>query len=254
MDWQTFIAAPLPSPPQKLAPAYLLVQLLDYERAHFLLDKRSPPRLFYERAHIMRITAEAKSETRQRILSAAIDLLMADGWHDTTTRAIAAAAGIATGTLFNYFPTKEAIAADLIAEALQSAAESSSARQGEEPSLEADLFTLVWSGLSNLRTFRKFLGPALETIFSPLARPSPNSAGDTIRVDHLELVEATVASHGFRGALSVVAAQLYWTLYLGVFAFWAADDSPGLEDTLALLDRSLKLFVASLHTDQGGEQ
>ncbi len=126
----------------------------------------------------MRITAEAKSETRQRILSAATGLLMADGWHDTTTRAIAAAAGIATGTLFNYFPTKEAIAAELIAGALQNAAESFSGKEGEELSLEADLFTLVWSGLSNLRKLRKFLGPASETIFSPLARPSPNSAGD----------------------------------------------------------------------------
>jgi AcrR family transcriptional regulator len=201
----------------------------------------------------MRITTMAKSETRQRILSVAIRLFRADGWHATTTRAIAAAAGIATGTLFNYFPTKEAIAAELIGATLQKAAESFSGKEGEELSLEADLFTLAWSGLSNLREYRKFLGPAAETIFSPLARPSPNSAGDAIRVDHLELVEATVASHGFRDGLSLVAAQLYWTLYLGVFAFWAADDSPGQEDTLALLDRSLKLFVGSLRTDRGDE-
>jgi AcrR family transcriptional regulator len=200
----------------------------------------------------MRVTAEAKTETRQRILSAATGLFLSDGWHNTTTRAIAAAAGIATGTLFNYFPTKEAIASDLIAEALQKDAESFAAREGEELSLEADLFTLVWSGLSTLREYRKFVGPASETIFSPLARPSSNSAGDAIRVDHLELVEATVGRHGFR-ALSIVAAQLYWTLYMGVFAFWAADDSPGQEDTLALLDRSLKLFVASLDADRRGE-
>ena len=201
----------------------------------------------------MRITAEAKFETRQRIVSAAIRLFSAVGWHDATTRAIAAKAGIATGTLFNYFPTKEAIAAELIAEAMQRASESFSAKEGEELPLDADLFTLVWSGLSNLREYRKFLGPAAETIFSPLARPSPNSAGDAIRIDHLELVEATVARHGFRDGLSLVAVQLYWTLYLGVFAFWAADDSPGQEDTLALLDRSLKLFVASLRTDRGDE-
>src|SRR5215469_5654632 len=108
----------------------------------FLLDSRPSRQLFYERAHIMRITAEAKSETRQRILSEAIRLFRADGWHDTTTRAIAAAAGIAAGTLFNYFPTKEAIAAELIAEAMQRAAESSSSTDGEELSLDADLFTL----------------------------------------------------------------------------------------------------------------
>jgi len=197
----------------------------------------------------MRITAEAKTVTRQRILEAATGLFKASGWNDTTTRGIAVAAGIATGTLFNYFPTKEAIAAALIAEALHRASEECSPGRSKEMSLEADLFTLIWSGFSNLREFRKFLAPASETIFSPLARPSPDSPGDAIRVDHLELVEATITRHGFPGPRPAVTMQLYWTLYLGVFAFWAADDSPGQEDTLALLDRSLKLFVASLRVD-----
>ena len=199
----------------------------------------------------MRITAKAKTVTRQRILEAATGLFKANGWNDTTTRGIAVAAGIATGTLFNYFPTKEAIAAALIAEALRCASAEFSPGRSEEMSLEADLFTLIWSGFSNLREFRKFLAPASETIFSPLARPSPDSPGDAIRVDHLELVEATINCHGFPGPRPAVAMQLYWTLYLGVFAFWAADDSPGQEDTLALLDQSLKLFVASLRIGQG---
>jgi AcrR family transcriptional regulator len=189
----------------------------------------------------MRVTAEAKTETRQRILDAATELFQTEGWHNTTTRAIAVAAGIATGTLFNYFPTKEAIAATLVADALQGST------RGDQSSLEADLFTLIWSGLSKLRNFRNFLGPAGETIFSPLARSSPQSPGEAIRIDHLELVETTIGAHGFPGPLSAVALQLYWTLYLGVFAFWAADDSPGQEDTLALLDQSLKLYVASLN-------
>jgi AcrR family transcriptional regulator len=199
----------------------------------------------------MRITAEAKTVTRQRILEAATSLFKVEGWQNTTTRGIAVAAGIATGTLFNYFPSKEAIAAAIIAEAFRRAGEEFSAGHREERSLEADLFTLIWSGFSNLREFRKFLAPASETIFSPLARPSPDSPGDAIRVDHLELVEAAITAHGFPGPRSTVAVQLYWTLYLGVFAFWAADDSPGQEDTLALLDQSLKLYVTSLHMDQG---
>ena len=194
----------------------------------------------------MRITEEAKNETRQRILQAATSLFKSEGWQKTTTRSIAIAAEIATGTLFNYFPTKEAIAAALIAEALKRASEGIPARQAGENLLEANLFTFIWSGLRNLREFRKFLAPACETIFSPLARPSPGSPGDAIRVDHLEMVDEIVTYHGFPGPRSAVAVQLYWTLYLGVLAFWAADDSPGQEDTLALLDQSLRLFVLSL--------
>ena len=196
----------------------------------------------------MRITAQAKTETRQRILQAATKLFKSEGWHETTTRGIAVAAGIATGTLFNYFPTKEAIAAELIGAGLRRARESFLAEADANATLEANLFSLIWSAFLNLREFRAFLAPAAETIFSPLARSSPDSPGDAIRVDHLEHVEEIIRLHGFPGPRSAVTMQLYWTLYLGVFAFWAADDSPGQEDTLALLDQSLKLFVTSLST------
>jgi hypothetical protein len=36
---------------------------------------------------------------------------------------------------------------------------------------------------------------------------------------------------------------LYWTLYLGVLTFWGNDPSPNQEDTLALMDQSLAMFV-----------
>jgi len=204
----------------------------------------------------MRITAEAKTETRQRILRAASSLFVMEGWHATTTRAIALEAGIATGTLFNYFSTKEGIAVSLVADSLERAADAFRAGRREQDSLEADLFLLIWSGLRSLREFRKFLGPAVETIFSPLARQSLESPGDAIRVDHLELVQEVITSHGLPPTLPSVTMQLYWTLYLGVFAYWAADDSPGQEDSLALLDQSLKLFVASVESlgiDRQGE-
>jgi hypothetical protein len=45
--------------------------------------------------------------------------------------------------------------------------------------------------------------------------------------------------------------QVYWTLYLGVFAYWAADESPHQEDTMALLDHSLRLFAGSLAGSKG---
>src|SRR5580704_13785053 len=112
----------------------------------------------------MRITSQAKAATGQRILQSAAELLRTAGWEATTTREIAAAAGIANGTLFNYFPCKEAIAAALIAQALETS------HPAEGSSLEEDLFSLIWGGLKSLREYRDFLGPAAETIFSPLAQ------------------------------------------------------------------------------------
>ena len=194
----------------------------------------------------MRITAEAKVATNQRILEAAARLFRTSGWENTTTREIASAAGIATGTLFNYFPTKEAIAAVLISESLEKADEDFTRAADDDASLEEDLFRFVWSGLKRLREHRGFLGAAAETIFSPLARSSPERSGDAIRVRHLETVERIVAVHRPGQPLRAVSLQLYWTLYLGIFAYWAADRSPKQEDTLALLDQALKLFLAAL--------
>jgi AcrR family transcriptional regulator len=200
----------------------------------------------------MRITAEAKIATGQRILETAARLFTTAGWESTTTREIAAAAGIATGTLFNYFQCKEAIAATLISEELAQARQEFEDRPRDQESLEEDLFSFIWTGLKRLRGYRKFLPPAAETIFSPLAQFSPERAGDSIRVNHLEAVERIVSGHGIAGPLPAVTMQLYWTLYLGVFAYWAADASPNQEDTLALLDQSLKLFIASLRREKSG--
>jgi AcrR family transcriptional regulator len=193
----------------------------------------------------MRITSEAKAATAQRILQSATELFRSTGWEATTTREIAASAGIANGTLFNYFPCKEAIATALIAEALEMADREFVERQRDSISLEEDLFSLIWGGLKRLRQYRDFLGPAVETIFSPLAQFSEKT-GDAIRVHHLGMVEQLVCEHGGTVPLPALRLQLYWTLYLGVFAHWAADRSAHQEDTLALLDQSLKLVVPAL--------
>jgi AcrR family transcriptional regulator len=65
---------------------------------------------------LMRVTAETKAATRRQILQVSRRLFAEKGFDSTTTRDIALAAGTATGTLFNYFPTKEAIVACLAAE------------------------------------------------------------------------------------------------------------------------------------------
>ncbi len=195
----------------------------------------------------MRVSFQTKVDTRKRILEVAAWLFAKDGWENATTRSIAVEAGIATGTLFNYFPTKEAIAATLISQELAEAKEEFSARRRGEESLEEDLFSFIWTGLRQLKPSRKFLASAVEAVLSPLARFSPEHPGDSIRTEHLEAVEQLIVGHGVAGPLPAVTMQLYWTLYLGVLAYWAADASPHEEDTLALLDQSLKLFVASLH-------
>ena len=193
----------------------------------------------------MRITAEAKLATRSRILEAARDCFSKAGFEAATTRDIAAAAGIAAGTLFNYFPAKEAIATALVAEALGEARRRFE-RHPRGESLEEDLFALIAAELRGLRPHRDYLRPVLDTALSPLARAEASPEGEAIRVEHLETVGRLIAARRPETTLSPMALNLYWTLYTGVLAYWVCDASPHQEDTLAVLDHYLRAFVASL--------
>jgi AcrR family transcriptional regulator len=57
----------------------------------------------------MSLRAQKKAATLRAILDAAARLFAERGYAQTRTRDIAQAAGIATGTLFNYAPTKERV-------------------------------------------------------------------------------------------------------------------------------------------------
>jgi AcrR family transcriptional regulator len=53
---------------------------------------------------------------REKILGAAAKILLRDGYAALTIRAVADACGIAVGTVYNYFPSKEMLAAGVILE------------------------------------------------------------------------------------------------------------------------------------------
>jgi AcrR family transcriptional regulator len=194
----------------------------------------------------MRISAEAKEVTRRMILAAAQELFRTVGFDATTTRDIAKAADIATGTLFNYFPTKEAIVTCLVMEAQPIAAPIDHA---EYDTLEEALFAHAANSMRLLKPYRKFLLPLLETTWSPLANAAPEDAGQALRTVHLEAVDRLARPFIDAQRLTPVASQMYWTLYLGVLAHWINDKSPKQEDTLALLDHSIAMFVGWLRAD-----
>jgi len=197
-----------------------------------------------------RITEQAKKATRRRIIEAASDLFKGKGFAEATTREIALGAGIATGTLFNYFPTKVDIVMNLMMTALDRAAGDFAKQQRQGASLEEDLFLNVSTGLRRMKVHRKYIGPALETTMSPLASSSTSEQAAAIRVAHLETVQRTISKHDLAPPVWTVAIQLYWTLYIGVLAFWVDDSSPKQEDTLATLDQSIAMYVSWLRERQ----
>jgi len=194
----------------------------------------------------MRVTAETRAATRERILAAARQLFAGNGCEAATTRDIARKAEIGVGTLFNYFETRESIVAALAAETVAAVQKDYARNASEADSLEEELFAFVAAGFRKLKPLRKQLPLVLETALSPLSAVG-NGEAQTLRVLHLETVNRLSRRHNVRD-LSPVALQMYWSLYTGLLLFWANDKSPRQEDTLALLDHSMDMFAGWLRS------
>lgn len=195
----------------------------------------------------MRVTAETKAATEQTIRNSALRLFSRHGVEATGARDIAKDAGIAVGTLFNYFPSKEALAARLVADQLDST-------PNPEPpiasSLEAELFALIAADIRALKPVRSFVADVLESGFSPFDHTLRESGQfhslAEIRAQKLFDASAVLVRYGHHASVGAALMHLYWALYLAVLSFWCADKSPNQEDTWALLDHSTRMFVAGL--------
>jgi AcrR family transcriptional regulator len=192
--------------------------------------------------------AQNKEAIRKRIVTAALSLFQTKGFDATTTKAIARKAGIAEGTVFNYFKTKEDIALYFFELEVDQAiaAVRSNPRLRKAP-LEEKLFTLVHSQLEFLAPYERFIGAAFIHALKP-ASPLGIFSHRAQELRHRyvgfvqELFEQSLPKH----PLTWVAPDAFWIYYLGVLLYWLHDSSPGKQNTLAFLDRSLSIGISVL--------
>jgi len=198
--------------------------------------------------------AENKKAIKERIVKAALTLFQTRGFDETTTKAIARKAGIAEGTVFNYFKSKDDIALHFFEQEVDQAmaAVRDNPRLKKAP-LEEKLFTLVHSQLEYLAPYERFIGSALIHALKPSSPLGPFShRAMELRHRYLrfveELIEESIPKK--RNPLGFLAPEVFWIYYMGALLFWLYDTSEGKKHTLAFLDRSLSMGAAMLR--QGG--
>lgn len=195
--------------------------------------------------------AQNKQEIRERIVKAALSLFQTKGFDATTTKAIARKAGIAEGTVFNYFKSKDDIALYFFEQEVDQAMATvrESPRLRKAP-LEEKLFSLVHSQLEFLAHHERFIGAALIHALKPASPLGPFShRAQELRHRYLgfveKLIEEAEPKHQ-RSPLTFFAPEVFWIYYLGVLLYWLYDTSEGKQNTLAFLDRSLNVGVSML--------
>ena len=195
--------------------------------------------------------AGKKEATRARIVAAALVLFRTRGFDATTTKAIARKARVAEGTVFNYFPTKEDIALFFFAQEVDQAigAVQKNTRLKKAP-LEEKLFALVQTQLELLAPHERFIGSAFVQALQPGSKLGVFSpAAQALQFRYLAFVQELVDEAIRRGELAPSGwwtPQVFWIYYLGVLLYWLHDTSPSKQQTLAFLDRSLKIGIAIL--------
>ena len=195
--------------------------------------------------------ARHKAATRRRIVAAALALFQTKGFDATTTRAIARRAGIAEGTVFNYFQTKEDIALHFFEDEIDHAIAAVRANPPlRHAPLEEKLFALVQQQLEYLAPHERFIGAAFVEALKPGSRLGLFSpSAQALQYRYLAFVQELVDEAIRRGEMTAAGwwtPHVFWIYYLGILLYWLHDTSPGKQQTLAFLDRSLKIGVAVL--------
>jgi len=115
-----------------------------------------------------------KERTRNAILEAALLLFSQKGFYRTTTKAISAKAGIAEGTLFNYFRTKEDLALYFFERELDGLTRwfAQEERLRRAP-LPEKLFAIIHRHLDRISPYEEFIGAVYLRALQPVSKLSP---------------------------------------------------------------------------------
>jgi AcrR family transcriptional regulator len=185
-----------------------------------------------------------KERTKERILSAALQLFREKGLEGTTTKEISKRSGIAEGTLFNYFKTKEDLALYFFQKETEDLIQwfRADARLQKAP-LAEKLFAIIHRQLEYIEPYEDFIGAVFCRSLQPTSTLSPLSfESQELRLKYLRFIREILAEAEEKeevprvGGLGAYAVGLF---YLGVVAYWLQDGSRRKQKTLALLDRAL---------------
>lgn len=173
--------------------------------------------------------------TRKKLVRAALDLFTTHGYHATTTPAIAARAGVAEGTIYRHFPSKEALLNEVFREAQRWA--SQLVREGE-----------VEKGVKVPERLRRIANRLLATAHSDpaqvrmLLRPRDDVELDEKSRDALREFRAVlaqvVATGKQEGTVRTGSAELWSAVWLALVGFavdrvtareWAPDNALAIQ-------------------------
>jgi AcrR family transcriptional regulator len=208
----------------------------------------------------MSLRESHRERTKRQILDVALALFQEKGFRQTTMRDIADRAGIALGTTYNYFPTKEHLALYFFEAALERVLARHRREALAAASLEEKVFLLISLELEEVEPYREILPVIVTQAMVPTSPLHPYSLeSQRLKNRHLEYVAELVREAIGRGELPALGYEsmmlsAFWVFHLGMVMFWLNDESPGKEDTWVLLDKSIRFVLGALRGERDARE
>ena len=193
----------------------------------------------------IRATSEA---TRAQILKTALESFRRLGMEAATMREIAKAAGVALGSAYYYFPSKEAIVLAYYDNVQAEHRERVQAQMMEGPhNLVQRLQVAFHSKLDILRGDRKLLGTLFRYTGEPEHPLSALGAGTRKnREDSIAVFALALGDERLPDDVQTVLPVTLWALHMGILLYFIYDDSLNQERTRKLCDGLLQLVARAL--------
>ena len=194
--------------------------------------------------------ATAKAEaSRDKILSAALELFRTRGFDDTTMRDVAAEAGVATGAAYYYFQSKEELVMAFYLRTAEEMRDILPPELAKTRDLKKRIRLVLDLKFDQFRPYRKFLGALIRSAIDPASPLSP--FGDetaSIRDEAIEWFRVAVGESGeaIPKDLAPSLPRLLWLYQMGLILFWTYDRSPKQSRTTTLMEGTLDLIVRGI--------
>ncbi|HEX6912755.1 MAG TPA: TetR family transcriptional regulator [Longimicrobium sp.] len=190
----------------------------------------------------------AKGEqTRALILETAVQMFMERGYEETTMRAIAERAGVALGSAYYYFRSKEQLIQGFYARTHEEHLAACAHVLRTERTLRGRLHGVMAAKLRTAEPYHRFSGVLFRTAADPESPLNPFSAESLpTRLEAIAVFAEVVRGAEDRkipGDLEKDLPELLWTYHMGVILFWIHDRSPGRVRTWRLMERTVDLVA-----------
>lgn len=198
----------------------------------------------------MKISQKQKTVNRDAIIRAAVDVISENGFKSSTMRHIASVAGIGDATIYNYFPTKEAILFAYYEEHIKGCIKAlKKVAEFHTFTLQEQLQTLFETGLGHYLADREFVAATFHKVLLSGSRDwdraKPIRAAFLAAVDDM-LGAAVEVGEIPEPVFQELTGQFFLDAYIGMVHYWLSDTSDGFSRTSVLIDQGLDLACAML--------